>query len=62
MPQRDFLWGWKATGRKRAWNISKPKEQGGLGIKDIRLAKWKWGLATVYKGLWGEILESNGET
>ena len=37
--QRNFLWGWGSEDRKIAWvrweNICKPKEVGGLGIRDI---------------------------
>jgi len=36
--QRNFLWGWGSDGRKIAWikweNICKPKNEGGLGIRD----------------------------
>jgi len=44
--------------------VCKPKEEGGLGVKDIRmfnctlLAKWKWSLMSEEKGKWKEILVS----
>ena len=66
--QRKFLWGWRAKGRKIAWvkwaTLCKPRGEGGLGIKSIKLfnkallAKWKWRLGIDEKGLWKDILES----
>jgi len=66
--QRDFLWGWGHEGRKIAWvkweTICKPKEEGGLGIKDLKrfnyalLGKWKWRLGKEERGLWSDILFS----
>jgi len=45
------MWGWGKEKRTMSWvswkNLCKPKEEGGLGIRDIRkfnivlLAKWK---------------------
>jgi len=38
--------------------VCKPKEEGGLGVKDINLfimelsGKWKWRLGMKKKGLW----------
>jgi len=52
--QRKFLWGYGVKGGKITlvkWaKLCKPKEKGGLGIKNIKLfnrallAKWKWRL------------------
>ena len=52
--QRKFLWGQGVEGRKIAQvkqaTLCKPKEKGGLGIKNIKLfnetflTKWKWRL------------------
>jgi len=66
--QRNFLWGWGSEAKKIAWvkweKICKPKEVGGLDIRDIRLfnvallAKWKWRLGMEDKGLWKQVLES----
>lgn len=49
--QREFLWGEVGGGRKINWvkwsKVCQPKEKGGLGIRDIRLAnlsllaKWR---------------------
>lgn len=60
--QRNFLWGWGSEARKIAWvkweNICKPKEIGGLGIRDTwnfniaLLPKWKWRLGMEDDGLW----------
>jgi hypothetical protein len=50
--QREFLWGGVGGGRKINWvkwsKVCQPKENGGLGIRDIKLvnlsllAKWRW--------------------
>ncbi|GKU91337.1 hypothetical protein SLEP1_g5224 [Rubroshorea leprosula] len=65
--RRGFLWGGKEEGKKIAWvgwdKVCKGKEDGGLGIKDLRLfnlallGKW-WGrLGDGSKGLWKRVLE-----
>jgi hypothetical protein len=42
--------------------ICKPKKEGGLGIKDLRLmtssllAKWRWKLLTIDEDLWKEVI------
>jgi len=52
-------------------NVCKSKEEGGLGVKDIKKfnralqAKWKWRMMSEEKGKWKEILVSkyyNGTT
>ena len=45
-------------------NLCKPKQEGGLGIKDIRkfnvalLAKWKWRFVSEEVGKWKDLLVS----
>jgi len=66
--QRRFLWGWGKEKRPLAWvswkNICKPKEEGGLGIRDIckfnaaLLAKWRWRCISEEKGRWMECMDS----
>jgi len=66
--QRRFLWGWGKERRSIAWvsweDLCKPKEEGGLGLKDIKkvnaalLAKWRWRFLSQDKGKWKEVLES----
>ena len=66
--QRRFLWGWGKDNKPISWiswkNICKLREEGGLGIRDIRkfnvalLAKWKWRCISNEKGRWKECLES----
>ena len=66
--QRRFLWGWGKEKKPIAWVswevLCKPKEEGGLGIRDIRkfnyalLAKWRWRLISEEKGRWKELLVS----
>ena len=68
--QRRFLWGWGREKKQISWvsweNVCKPLEEGGLGIKDVRnfngalLAKWKWRLLSKEKGMWKDILVSDG--
>jgi len=58
--QRRFLWGWGKEKRPIAWvsweMVCKPKEEGGIGIRDIRkfnyalLAKWRWRFLIEAKG------------
>ena len=66
--QRRFLWTGGDDQKHISWvsweNVCKPKEEGGLGIKDIRrfncalLAKWKCRMLTEEKGKWKDILLS----
>jgi len=66
--QRRFLWGWGKDNKLISWvswkNICKPREEGGLDIRDIRkfnvalLAKWKWRCIFDEKGRWKECLDS----
>jgi len=59
--QRNFLWGWGSEGRRIVWaswdKVYAPKEQGGLGMIDIRcfnialLGKWIWRLGSEKQGL-----------
>jgi len=66
--QRRFLWAWGKDSKYIAWvrweNVCKSKEEGGLGVKDIKkfnralLAKWKWRMMSEEEGKWKEILVS----
>ena len=66
--QRRFLWGWGKEKIPISWvsweNLCKPKEEGGLGLKDIRkfnfaiLAKWRWRFMSQERGKWKDVLES----
>jgi len=66
--QRKFLWGWGRENKPISWvswvDLCKPKEEGGLGFKDIRkfnsalLAKWRWRFISQEKGKWKEVLDS----
>jgi hypothetical protein len=64
--QRNFFWGGLASRRSMCWvkwsEICKPKKEGGLGIKDLRLmnksllAKWRWKLLMCEDELWKNVL------
>ena len=66
--QRRFLWGWGKERRPISWiswkDLCKKREEGGLGIRDIRkfnyalLAKWKWQCISEERGRWKEMLDS----
>jgi len=66
--QRRFLWGWGRDRRAISWvsweNLCRAREEGGLGIKDVRcfnyalLAKWKWWLQGHERGKWKDIINS----
>ncbi|GAU18134.1 hypothetical protein TSUD_248350 [Trifolium subterraneum] len=65
--QRRFLWGGVAGSSKIPWvnwrDVCRPKKEGGLGVKDLRimnislLAKWKWRLLSEGKSIWKNVLE-----
>jgi len=64
--QREFLWGGVGRGKKINWvkwkTVCQEKENGGVGVKDIRvmnislLAKWRWRLLDGEKALWKSVL------
>jgi hypothetical protein len=64
--QREFLWGGPSGGRKISWvswkEVCKPKNQGGLGVRDVGkvnlslLIKWRWRLLQRGNALWKDIL------
>jgi hypothetical protein len=63
---RKFLWGGLLNRRKVCWvswaSVCKPKKEGGLGIKDLRLmnssllTKWRWKLLVDGDELWEKNL------
>jgi len=65
--QRRFLWGWGKEKKPISWvsweNLCKLKEEGGLGLTDIRnfnyalLAKWRWRWSSDEKGRWKDLFE-----
>jgi hypothetical protein len=66
--QRKFFWGGLVQSRRMCWikwlAICKPKKEGGLGIKDLRLmncsllAKWRWKLLTVSNEWWKNVISA----
>jgi hypothetical protein len=64
--QRNFLWGGLENKKGMCWvkwsEICKPKREGGLGIKDLRLmnssllAKWRWKLLNEDNELWKRVI------
>jgi len=64
--QREFLWGGVLGGKKISWvkwrTVCQPKEEGGLGVRDIRvvnlslLAKWRWRMIQGENSLWMDVL------
>lgn len=67
---REFLWGDGLEGsQKIAWvswsPICRPKEDGGLGVKDLEvfnralLGKWRWRLMIEDNSLWVKVLAEN---
>ncbi|MCH96537.1 LINE-1 reverse transcriptase like, partial [Trifolium medium] len=64
--QRNFLWGGLAKRRKISWvkwdDVCKPKIEGGLGIRDLRvvnkslLAKWRWRLLMDEDEVWKDVI------
>src|SRR3954466_12504482 len=59
----NFLWNGNANKRSIHWvkweNVCKPKEKGGLGIRDVGdmnrfvLLKWKWRILKEDRAIWG---------
>ncbi|XP_068484993.1 uncharacterized protein [Phaseolus vulgaris] len=66
--QTRFLWDWGKLSKPIAWaswkDVCRPKEEGGLGCRNIRLfnqallAKWRWRCVSEEKGRWKTLLES----
>ena len=66
--QRNFLWGGASDQNKIAWvkweAVCLPKEEGGLGVKDITsfnvalMDKWKWKLFQSPGELWVRLINS----
>jgi hypothetical protein len=66
--QRTFLWGGLGKKRKMCWvkwkDMCRPKYEGGLGIRDVRimnislLAKWRWKLLGVGDEVWRSVVVS----
>ncbi|MCH79323.1 LINE-1 reverse transcriptase like [Trifolium medium] len=64
--QRKFLWSGLSNRSKISWvkweDVCRPKRDGGLGVRDLRLtnlsllAKWRWKLLLPEGGLWKEIV------
>jgi hypothetical protein len=64
--QRVFLWAGLSKNTKICWVrwevICRPKKEGGLGVRDLRLvnisllAKWKWKLLSQEVELWKEVV------
>jgi hypothetical protein len=64
--QRTFLWGGLSNRRKVCWvkwkDICRPKKDGGLGIRDVRimnlslLAKWRWKLLVEGNEVWRRVV------
>jgi hypothetical protein len=64
--QRVFLWAGLSRTTKTCWVrwevICRPKKEGGLGVRDLRLvnisllAKWKWKLLSQEVELWKEVV------
>lgn len=64
--QRSFLWGGANGSKKICWvawkDACKPKMEGGLGVRDLRLVnlallgKWRWILLQKETGVWRMII------
>ncbi|XP_057432140.1 uncharacterized protein LOC130724887 [Lotus japonicus] len=65
---RNFLWGGGGERRRIAWvswsSICKPKDVGGLGLKDLTifnktlLGKWRWRFLTEPESLWCRVIKA----
>jgi hypothetical protein len=66
--QRTFLWGGLLSKKKICWvkwrDICRPKKDGGLGIRDVRvmntnlLAKWRWKLLMEGDEMWMRVVKA----
>jgi hypothetical protein len=66
--QRKFLWSGLADKNKTCWvkweDICKPKKEGGLGVRDLRLVnislltKWRWRLLDDVREVWKGVIVS----
>jgi hypothetical protein len=64
--QRKFLWGGLSKKNKTCWvkweDVCRPKNMGGLGVRDLRLvnisllAKWRWKLLSSEKEVWKDVV------
>ncbi|KAK2420573.1 hypothetical protein QL285_031284 [Trifolium repens] len=64
--QRTFLWGGLSKRTKVCWvswdDICRPKNEAGLGIRDLRLVnislltKWRWKLLSCERALWKDVV------
>jgi hypothetical protein len=64
--QRNFLWGGGAADKRLCWvkwdQVCLPKEQGGLGVKNLELfnmallSKWKWRFLSDDEAMWADLL------
>ncbi|KAK2426239.1 hypothetical protein P8452_40952 [Trifolium repens] len=64
--QRNFLWGGLSLKRRISWvkweDVCRPKKEGGLGIRDLRLvnlsllAKWRWKLLSSEDEVWKNVM------
>ncbi|GAU21257.1 hypothetical protein TSUD_286670 [Trifolium subterraneum] len=65
--QRNFLWGGGIEDKKLCWvrwdQICLPKDQGGLGVKNLEvfngalLSKWKWRFLVDGEAVWSDLLK-----
>ncbi|MCI29143.1 ribonuclease H protein, partial [Trifolium medium] len=68
--QREFLWGGVRGGRKISWVkwsvVCREKDQGGLGVRDVRLVnlslltKWRWRLLQPGLPIWKVLVAKYG--
>jgi hypothetical protein len=66
--QRNFLWGGLSHRKRICWvkwmDVCKPKKDGGLGIRDLRLvnysllAKWRWKLLEEGEEVWKSVIKA----